>query len=271
MNENNKELHSIIFSGGEKGGVGKSFLIKVMVDYFIHKGWQNDFLLVDADPSINDVYSIFKNQSCEKVIFSDNKFNNQEPNLILDKVVEKTVVVNLPSNISSKFDDWVERLNLLAPDLKQYYQQIIYFFVSDGCYRSIERFIAQLNKYEKNLPHCLVLNPGRLTCGGNFRYLENYIPLMKTIKKYEVPVILLPELPANLQFCCDEKDVAYRELLNQSYAKISDKQNIKDFLTKVDNSFNTIFPNKVASPEGLIQIVKDQKKSRDEEKFIYYK
>ncbi|MDY6830160.1 MAG: hypothetical protein SV583_12385, partial [Pseudomonadota bacterium] len=39
--------------GGEKGGVGKSFFSRCMLDYFVAKKWTDKFTLIEADPTIN--------------------------------------------------------------------------------------------------------------------------------------------------------------------------------------------------------------------------
>ena len=262
--EKSETKNSIYFVGGEKGGVGKSFFSRCMLDYFIHKGWSEQFTLIEADPTINDVSSTYSD-NYDEVVFSDNKFENDEPNLIIDKAEEKTVIVNLPSNVTRSFNEWLQTARVLSPEAKEYYANIIYFFVSDGCYRSVKQFISQVEQYSrKDLPHCLVLNPGRLTCAGTFHYLEQYKPLMETIATYETPILLLPELKSKLQFFCDLNSLSYRELgSNQGFAA---KQNIKNFLDRIDFLFDMVFPEKINSPEGLIKITKEQKEFREKRK-----
>ena len=252
--------HSIYFVGGEKGGVGKSFFSRCLIDYCIHKGWSEKFTLIEADPTINDVSSIYSD-SYDEVLFSDNKFENDEPNLIMEKALEKAVIVNLPSNVCNQFDVWLDEARVLSPEAKEYYGNMIYFFVSDGCYRSVDRFITQVEQYSMlDLPHCLILNPGRLTCAGTFHYLEEYKPLMETIAKYEIPILILPELKSKLQFMCDQDSISYRELFLKTSFKY--KQNIKRFLDDIDLLFSQVFPENINYPEGLVQLLIEQKDSR---------
>lgn len=253
--------HSIYFVGGEKGGVGKSFFSRCLIDYCIHKGWSEKFTLIEADPTINDVSSIYSD-SYDEVVFSDNKFQNHEPNLILDQAEEKTVIVNLPSNVTHQFDIWLKEARVLSTEAKDYYANIIYFFVSDGCYRSIKQFISQVKQYSmEDLPYCLVLNPGRLSCANDFHYLDKLEPLLiETIATYGIPVLYLPELKSNLQYICDQKSISYRQL--SASQGFSGKQNIKNFLDSIDLLFDTVFPENINYPEGLLKIRQEQQDSR---------
>lgn len=236
---NNQESHSIYIVGGEKGGIGKSFFCRIMVEYFIRKGWGEAVALIDADPTIDDVSSVFETQ-CQRIIFSDSKYQQEEPSLIFKTAKNHTVVVNLPSNISRQFDHWMLTNGVLEESAKQNYGAIYYFFLSDGCFRSVNHFIKQVEKYKEKLPHILVLNPGRLTCSGTFHYLENYKPLMKVIKENRIPILMCPELPTDLQFFCDENQVQYEEaLMLQEF--FLDKQRISSFLSRIDEFFNGLF------------------------------
>ncbi|MEN9871594.1 MAG: hypothetical protein RLZZ171_2586, partial [Cyanobacteriota bacterium] len=154
--------NSIYFVGGEKGGVGKSFFARCLVDYFVTRGWKKEFILIEGDPTINDVGCVFEDNH-EQVKFSDDRFLAHEPNIIVDGIENKSSVVNLPSNVTKEFDSWMDTAGVFSLK-EQYIENMAYFFVSDGCWRSVELFIRQVEKYDlEKLPHCLVLNKGRLT------------------------------------------------------------------------------------------------------------
>ena len=278
---------SIFFIGGEKGGVGKSFMARCLVDYFVSKQWKEKFYLVEGDPTIGDVGSIFQDNFAE-VRFSDNKYTWDEPNIIVDRIEEKTAVVNLPSNVMSQFDSWIERLGILS--LKEdYCEEIVYFFVSDGCWSSMELFLKQLETYDTKLfPHCLVLNKGRLTSSGSFEYLPKFCPeLIEALQRKRVPTIYLPELAPTAQFLCDRTNLSYSELYNTSkeelakkldklvidgegkdkllknmtsrLTNISAQKQLEIFLRENQNLFNKIFPKQLETPVGLKSIYEKQK------------
>ena len=207
--------NSIYFVGGEKGGVGKSFFTRCLVDYFIVKGWKDKFVLIEADPTIKDVGCVFKDNS-QEVRFSDNKLALHEPNVIFETIQKKNSVVNLPSNVMSFFDPWIERYEVLS--LKEKYcQEMVYFFVSDGCWRSMELFMRQVKHYDtQKFPHVLVFNTARLTNYNGFDSLIKLCPeLIKLLKDKQIPILYLPELDSFVQFACDRANLSYTELKNK--------------------------------------------------------
>lgn len=268
--EREKKKHSNYYIGGEKGGVGKSFFTRCLVDYFIYKGWDNSFVLVDADQSINDVISVYPDERYKTLRFSENQFEQDAPDLIVNHLADKTVVVNLPSNIARQFDTWAKRIGLLSSDFAEYCNTVVYFFITDGSYQSIRQFLAHIKKYPSPaITHCLAFNPGRLTAGGDFRYLENECPELLTALRdnKNIAVVLLPQLIPRYQFMVDRDNMPYRKLLELEL--YSDKVNAKDFLTPLDALLDKIFPNDISSPEGLIAIAKERRPFHEQLKLSY--
>lgn len=239
------EKHNIYFVGGEKGGVGKSFFARCVLEYFARKKWTSSLTLIEADPTIADVSAVYNNK-CQQVRFSDSKYHQHEPTVIFKSVLEKSVLVNLPSNISYQLDTWIDEMGVLSQEAKQNYGEIIYFFVSDGCFRSIKLFQSQIAKYskpERKMQHILVLNPGRLTCSGSFHYLQENKkanPFLKTIKDYKIPVLLCPELGTDLQFECDANEWTYTQALENLDFYLY-KQRMTTFLNRLDKLFDSLF------------------------------
>ncbi len=278
-----KTKNSIFFIGGEKGGVGKSFMARSLVDYFIRRGWKESFYLVEGDPTMKDVANIFPD-NYEKVRFSDSKYAWSEPDIIIERIEEKTAVVNLASNVMQQFDSWIERERILSLK-KKYCQDIVYFFVSDGCWNSMQLFLRQLKNYDtKEFTHCLVLNTGRLTNSGDFSYLSQLCPeLINALKKHHVPTIYLPELSATAQFICDRTNMSYGSLKNAKKEKLEEelvqlvpnkellkkmskqisglsiRNKLYNYVEEIDEIFQKIFPNSIENPEGLKSIYEKQK------------
>lgn len=260
----NESKNSIYIIGGEKGGVGKSFICRCLIEYFIKKGWENSFTLIDADPTIDDVSSIFSSIS-QKVIFSDDKFQFDNPRLIFSEAELKAVVVNLPSNVCRQFDAWINGSGMLEPEVREEFGEIIYFFVSDGCYRSAKQFVEQVETYSaERIRHVLVLNPGRLTQASNFTYLEEDEDKLLTnaIKKHNVPVMLAPELASNLQYDSDKNNLTYEQLQDKQ-TNLYQKHKVKTFLKNVNLFFDQIFASDINQPNGLDNLIKEQKTNRE--------
>ncbi|WP_036486864.1 hypothetical protein [Myxosarcina sp. GI1] len=260
-----KKRNNIYIVGGEKGGVGKSVFCRQLVTYFMRKKWQDQFKIVEADPTINDVHDFYQDKTTE-IEFSDDRYRLTEPDEIFKLAIDKTVVVNLPSNVSMQFNYWLQESGILSDDLKKNYGQIVYFFVSDGSYRSVEFFTRQVQYFadkERKLPHALVLNQSRLTCSGTFAYLNKYEPLLKIIKEHKIPVLFCPELTTEVQFEIDWQHYTYEEAVNKIEFVIS-KQRIKSFLNKVETFFDEIFQNEI-NKLSFDNIIKAQEKNRNQQ------
>lgn len=253
--------HVIFMTGGNKGGTGKSHFCRVFLEYLFLKKWADKFTLIEADPCIGDVAEIY--QQCKKIVFSENKHLLTVPDLIFEAAQEKTVVVNLPSNIKKSFDSWMVQSGMLSDLGQEYYQYIVYFFVSDGSYRSIDQFMKHMKtyqQYQKYLKNVLVLNKGRLNCGEDFWHLEEYEPLMTLIDKQKIPIIILPEFENSLQFFCDRHSYSLSEAVKNA-AKFTEKQRISSYIEKIEALFDNFFGQ---SPDevDLEKIVTQQGKNR---------
>ncbi|MGL5834227.1 MAG: hypothetical protein ACRC1Z_13475 [Waterburya sp.] len=238
---------------------GESFFTRCLVDYFIARGWNSQFILAEADPNIDDVRRAYPNlhhDDCEKVYFSDSKFRWDEASPIVNRAeAEKTVVANLPSNTRLQLNLWLDSLGFLSStDWNDDFNRIVYFFVSDGSYYSIEQFFKQLDKYPMDkLYQCLVLNPGRLS----LEHLEEHKPLMEAIKTHQFPVLTFPKLDSSLQFECEKENLSYQKLdIGKS---ISIQQKVSRFSHQIELLYGEIFPSVINDPQGLMEIAEAQK------------
>jgi hypothetical protein len=151
--------------GGEKGGVGKTFVSRCLLAYFTLQDW--DFDLIEADNSTGDVASI---HPATHITLSDHPQRYAEPDIIFSKAIEKPVIVNLPSNTQGVLNRWIKQVNLLTL-AQQYEISLLHWFVTDGCYASIQLLQESLADLHHQIPHLLIRNRGRLN-GIDFSYLE---------------------------------------------------------------------------------------------------
>ncbi len=253
--------HNIYLVGGIKGGTGKSHFTRILLEYFTIRSWQDKFTLIEADPCIGDVSQVYND--CQQIIFSDNKYQKNLPDLIFKDALEKTVIVNLPSNIKKSFDSWLLNSGMLSTEGAEHYGKLVYFFVSDGSFRSTEQFIKHIETYKqglKQLNNVLVLNRGRLTCGEHFNHLESYEALMSTIKDNKIPVVVIPEFESSLQFYCDRHSYTYSVAKEQTKF-FMDKQRISNYLNEISEVFGDIFGDR---PDNLKldKLITSQKENR---------
>jgi hypothetical protein len=223
--------------GGEKGGVGKTFVSRCLVQYFLLQNW--DFDLIEADVAIADVSSVFKDAST--ITLSDNPHRYAEPDIIFEKAQKKTVIVNLPSNTQGVLNQWIQQTNLLGM-AKEYEISVVYWFVTDGCFSSIRLLERSLAEFDYAIPHLLIRNRGRLN-GIDFSYLEREPIYKKAMQaKNLLKVLDFPILGSAEQFFVDRHELMLQDAQGLAADEIGviPAQRIKTFMDQMVKVFESV-------------------------------
>jgi len=229
--------------GGEKGGVGKTFVSRVLCQYFRAKG--QDFTLIEADSQINDVGRIYQDEATatHTLTLSDDPKRSTEPDIIFDATHENPTIVNLPSNTRAVLDRWISLTNLLELARERFGEpNLIQWFVSDGCYESIRQLKESIAAHDSAIPHIVVLNTGRLN-NFDFSDLEKE-PEYQAIKKYPnfITAVELPALANHIQFFIDKHELtlesAAKRLVDEKTTGFLDEQRLITFLEKCTEAFD---------------------------------
>ncbi len=241
---NKQKLNYIHLIGGEKGGVGKTFVSRSLCQYLNTK--DRNFTLVEADSQVNDVGRIYQSlaQDTHTITLSDNPDLATEPDVIFNVATDAEVVVNLPSNTLDALNRWMAKVSLLD-FMRNFYggNRIVKWFVSDGCYESVRQLHSSIEEFDYGIPHIVVLNEGRLN-GANFDYLSND-SLYQDVKNAPnfLGEMYLPALESAVQFYVDRNELT----LEDAQEKIQDEQGIlatqrvKTFLDGLTQAFDGIF------------------------------
>jgi hypothetical protein len=286
-------IKNLIIIGGEKGGVGKSFLTRYLLSFFIRESAESEIACYDADPSVDDVYQLFSDKPwMEKAFFTLDKYRVQEGSIIVSKI-KPIVIVNLPSNIRKNFDNFCEQNKIFEEELQQEtYETCYFFFVSDGSFQSIKLFVEHLERY-KNKPFLktvLFLNAGQNGNSYDFSYLGNkndfevLANLGSKIKDYKIPVLTIPELPPLIRFKVDallsEKGIKFHQLITKEESQLItlERLHFQTHLTKFDHLFKQLFEfdetqknnQKISKYKAIKydQLVKSQESSRNQGKLF---
>ena len=176
---------------GEKGGVGKSWLAFVMAEYLRSKLIQ--FYLYAADRSNptaasrykdKERYAEFYDDSVHYTLFSENIKKIDEPDVLLEMAMQRTIVLDLPAQVHYPLTSWIEEKDIF--DLSQANQiDWVRWFVCNGENDSIQILIASAEFY-KNQPTVVVKNCG--LC-DDWDYFDRHEELQATINKYKMIVI----------------------------------------------------------------------------------
>ncbi|NJN61210.1 MAG: hypothetical protein HC795_06515 [Coleofasciculaceae cyanobacterium RL_1_1] len=217
------KINPIHIVGGEKGGVGKTFISRALCHYFNANG--EVYALIEADSQIDDVGRIYKNQAAEshKITLSDDPKRSTEPDVILDTAGKTTALVNLPSNTQAVLDRWMARTNLLQlMEDRLGGNRLVKWFVSDGCHESMRQLDQSIFALDGSIPHIVVLNRGRLH-NVNFSYLQSKGLYQRAkAQKNFVAEIEFPALENSVQYFIDENELT----LDAAREKIAEEQGI---------------------------------------------
>ena len=81
---------------GEKGGVGKSFVTRAMIQYCLDRSLP--FVAVETDRSNPDVAGVYKD-ICKYAVLSEDEKQADKADRIFEYAVDKPVIVSLPSQV----------------------------------------------------------------------------------------------------------------------------------------------------------------------------
>ena len=145
--------------GGEKGGMGKSFLSRTVAAY--HRQHDLDLVLFDADRTSADLFRIYGEiAGCRQVIFSEaDKFDDAANSIFNAALDGHRVLVNLPAHVLSSLSPWIKNNDLLdmADDEGI---SFVSWFVSDCSVESLLLFELVLDTWGERMEHIFVANFG---------------------------------------------------------------------------------------------------------------
>lgn len=216
---------------GEKGGVGKSFVAKAMIQYAQDRGLTHT--VVETDRSNPDVANIY-GDSCKKVPFSENEKQAHKSDRIFELAVSKPLIVSLPSQVHKSLASWIETNKLLelAPQYGVNFQK---WFVCNGEFDSTKLLVKSLNHYQQKIPHILVRNFGLCDEWGQ---VDSDKSLQKLIKKYRVKVIDFPKLGYSERYLINKEQLRFGDARTSDKLTILGKQRVVNFLNSAYAAFD---------------------------------
>jgi len=152
----------IHFVGGEKGGVGKSVVARLLAQYFIDRG--TPVAGIDADTSHPALVRYYRDYT-QSVDLS--RFESADQ--IMDRALgaERQVVVDLPANSARFLADWMK-----LGDVLQFAEEsdvgITFWHVTDGGYDSVEQLGRLLDAHGPYARMIVVRNQARAASFAQF-------------------------------------------------------------------------------------------------------
>lgn len=226
-------MHSLFFCGGEKGGVGKSFMARTVLQWYVDNQWP--VVGFDLDRSNADFYRCGRHiADIQLAILSEAARFEDSANAIFNAAIEQDVVANLPAQVGPAFKSWIEQNQLLdlADELGV---RLRMFWVSDAGYESIKLFKKSLRSFGDRIDHMLVANYGMT---DDWIFLQKDTELQEMLSAYTVPVIALPRFVGNAdRNFLDEHSLDFGSGLRHPDLGPISRQRIKTYLRKAYAAF----------------------------------
>jgi hypothetical protein len=220
-------MTNIHLIGGEKGGVGKSVVARLMAQYMIDNSIP--FLGFDSDRSHGALLRFYAGYASPVLV---DKYES------LDVIVEaaseqpeRRVLVDLAAHTNDQLTQWMQDSQLLevAPEIGL---NIRYWHVMDSGRDSVELLKRLLDRHGSRLNYTLVLNQLR---GDDFRILELSGQKERALE-LGASVITLQRLHETSMMKIDASSASFWAIANKSAAdnsglRILERQRVKLWLT----------------------------------------
>ncbi len=157
-------MERIHLIGGEKGGVGKSFVARLLAQYFIDR--ERPFTGYDADRSHGALLRFYAGYASP---VSVDRWESLDP--IVEKAIsepEREVLVDLAAQTQDAIARWIESASLLDLEAEAGFR-LVYWHVMDAGRDSVDLLRALLDRFGPRMGYVVVLNHLR---GDSFALLD---------------------------------------------------------------------------------------------------
>lgn len=223
--------------GGEKGGVGKSFVCRTAIAY--HLANQIDCVPFDTDRSNADVLRIYGTAAgCRQAILSEADKFDDAANAIFNTALDgRRVLVNLPAQSMPSLVLWIEN-NELFEVAQEGGVEFVSWFISDCGLDSLKLFEDSLDRWGDQVQHVFVANFGMTE---RWERLKQNQDLMKRITALGVKLVKFPKFVGRSdRDKIDELSLTFEQAVGRDEFGAIGRQRVKSFLRKSFEQFERV-------------------------------
>lgn len=232
-------MGDIHFIGGEKGGVGKSVMSRVLAQYFIDRSVP--ITGFDSDSS-HASFTRFYNEFAFPVILE--RFESMDAIIeVFEEAKENNIIVDLAAQSHKPLSRWI-----LESDLFQATKELdigIYFWhVMDDGKESVQLLGKLFDTYGRGPRYIIVQNEGR---GAFFSQFEESLE-RKLARRFAAPIMTLPKLHKGTMQSIDRLNSSFWAAVNNTGSndkalKLLERQRAKTWLKKTYRAIDEVlFP-----------------------------
>ena len=197
-------MSTIHFIGGEKGGVGKSVVARVVAQYAIDRAIP--FVAVDADGSHGALLRFYADHSRAVDLGA---FESADEIMTLATEADRRVLVDLPAQSDRALAAWIAEAGVLEL-ARESGVGVVFWHVMDDGKDSVRTLGRLLERHGASARYAVVLNHGR---GKDFSLFEQS-PTRAAALARGAAVIALPELHAAAMAKIDRFDASFWAAVN---------------------------------------------------------
>lgn len=199
-------MSTIHLVGGEKGGVGKSVLARLLAQLFIDRGY--DFAAIDADATHGALMRFYTDRTQTADL---SRFESADQ--IMDRALgaDRRVLVDLPAQSARHIERWLEAGDVLN-FAREMNVNIVLWHVSDGGFDSVDELGRIVNLFGERLRLVVLKNWGR---SSDFAQLDRS-PAMEQLRQVGGRVAEVPVLDSATMYKIDQYGSSYWSAVNST-------------------------------------------------------
>jgi len=231
-------MSSLNFIGGEKGGVGKSVVARVLAQYFIDS--QQPFMGFDTDRSHTTFTRFYQSYASPVIVDSFESLDAIAQ--ALDEAQSAHlphIIVDLAAQTAAPMARWIQESDLFAV-MAEMGVGVNFWHVADAGKDSVELLDSLMDTYGAGPNYVVVKNLGR---GSDFSQLEHSDALKKALA-FGAQVVSLGQLQESSMRKIDRQDASFWAAVNQTSGPDSlgllERQRAKHWLKKTYETLRTL-------------------------------
>jgi hypothetical protein len=231
-------MSQIHFIGGEKGGVGKSLVARLLAQYFIDRSLP--FLAFDTDRSHPALMRFYAGYTSPVVIDQAKSLDSIVEAALADP--ERRVLVDLAAQTQQPLESWIEDSGLLEL-AKELGITLTYWHVMDAGRDSVDLLSKLLDRFGDRIRLLLVLNEVR---GDHFDLLKASGQLERA-QALGAATVSLRKLAESTVHAIDAHSASFWAAVNASERAVTglgllERQRVKVWLQRVYTELDRVQP-----------------------------
>ena len=231
-------MSSLNFIGGEKGGVGKSVVARVLAQYLIDK--DQPFMGFDTDRS-HTSFTRFYADYAAPVLVDSFEGLDQVVSMFEDSDVAATprVIVDLAAQTAAPLARWIKDSDLLGL-MADMGVAVNFWHVADAGKDSVELLDRLLDTYGAGPNYLIVKNMGR---GSDFSQLENSTAMARALEM-GARIVTLAQLHEASMRKIDRQNASFWAAIHNRTEEdalgLLERQRVKNWLKKTYESLDSL-------------------------------